>query len=53
MVVLKDPQRDPVKGNVAHIDLLRVRLDEKIQSTVPLEIEGVEDAPGVKEGGVL
>lgn len=52
-VVLKDSQRDPVKGNVTHIDLLRVRLDEKIQSTVPLEIEGVEEAPGVKEGGVL
>ena len=31
----------------------RVRLDEKIQSTVPLELEGAEDAPGVKEGGVL
>jgi large subunit ribosomal protein L25 len=52
-VVLKDSQRDPVKGNVTHIDLLLVRLDEKIQSTVPLEIEGTEEAPGVKEGGVL
>jgi len=52
-VVLKDAQLDPVKGHVVHIDLLRVRLDEKIQSTVPLEIEGTEDAPGVKEGGVL
>jgi large subunit ribosomal protein L25 len=30
-----------------------VRLDEKIQSMVALEIEGVEDAPGVREGGVL
>ena len=30
-----------------------MRLDEKIQSTVPLELEGVEEAPGVKEGGVL
>lgn len=52
-VVLKDSQVDPVKGNVIHVDLLRVRLDEKIQSTVPLEIEGTEEAPGVKEGGVL
>ena len=31
----------------------KVRLDEKIQSTVALELEGVEEAPGVKEGGVL
>jgi large subunit ribosomal protein L25 len=52
-VIVKDQQRDPVKGNVIHLDLLRVRLDQKIQSTVPLELEGVEEAPGVKEGGVL
>ena len=52
-VIVKDQHRDPVRGHVLHLDLLRVRLDEKIQSTVALELEGVEDAPGVKEGGVL
>jgi large subunit ribosomal protein L25 len=52
-VIVKDQQRDPVRGRVVHLDLLRVRLDEKIQSTVALELEGVEDAPGVREGGVL
>jgi large subunit ribosomal protein L25 len=52
-VIVKDQQRDPVRGAVQHLDLLRVRLDEKIQATVPLELEGVEDAPGVREGGVL
>jgi large subunit ribosomal protein L25 len=52
-VIVKDQQRDPVRGRVLHIDLLKVRLDEKIQSTVALELEGVEDAPGVREGGVL
>ena len=36
-----------------HVDLLRVRLDQAIQATVVLELTGVEDAPGVKEGGVL
>ena len=36
-----------------HIDLLRVRLDVEIQATVVLELIGAEDAPGVKEGGVL
>ena len=36
-----------------HIDLLRVRLDEAIHSTVVLELTGAEDSPGVKEGGVL
>jgi large subunit ribosomal protein L25 len=52
-VIVKDQQRDPVRGTVQHLDLLRVRLDEKIQATVPLELDGVEDAPGVREGGVL
>jgi len=52
-VVLKEAQRDPVRGHTTHVDLLRVRLDEAINATVPLELSGVEDAPGVKEGGVL
>jgi large subunit ribosomal protein L25 len=52
-VVLKEAQRDPVRGETIHVDLLRVRLDEAIHAVVPLELEGTEDAPGVKEGGVL
>ena len=52
-VIVKDQQRHPVRGQVMHLDLLRVRLDEKIESMVALDIEGVEDAPGVREGGVL
>jgi large subunit ribosomal protein L25 len=52
-VVLKEAQRDPVRGHTIHVDLLRVRLDEAIDAVVPLELTGIEDAPGVKEGGVL
>ena len=52
-VIVKEQQKDPVRGHVVHLDLLKVRLDEKIQSMVPLELDGVEEAPGVKEGGVL
>jgi large subunit ribosomal protein L25 len=52
-VVLKETQRDPVRGETVHVDLLRVRLDEAIHAVVPLELTGAEDAPGVKEGGVL
>jgi large subunit ribosomal protein L25 len=52
-VVLKEAQRDPVRGGTVHVDLLRVRLDEAIHAVVPLELTGVEDSPGVKEGGVL
>src|SRR5271163_349723 len=52
-VVLKEAQRHPVRGETVHVDLLRVRLDEAIHAVVPLELSGIDDAPGVKEGGVL
>jgi large subunit ribosomal protein L25 len=52
-VVLKETHRDPVRGETVHVDLLRVRLDEAIEAVVTLELTGTEDAPGVKEGGVL
>src|SRR4051812_26756275 len=52
-VILKDMQLHPVRGELVHVDFVQVRLDEKIQTTVPLHAEGGEDAPGVKEGGVL
>jgi large subunit ribosomal protein L25 len=42
-----------VRGNLEHIDLQEVKLDEAIQAEVALELEGAEVAPGVKEGGVL
>jgi large subunit ribosomal protein L25 len=52
-VVLKEAQRHPVRGETMHVDLLRVNLNEAIHALVPLELTGVEDSPGVKEGGVL
>jgi large subunit ribosomal protein L25 len=51
--VLKELIRHPVTGDTVHVDLLRVRLDQAIQTTVMIELLGVDDAPGVKEGGVL
>jgi large subunit ribosomal protein L25 len=52
-VIVKDQQRHPVRDEIVHLDLLEVRLDEKIQSTVAVELEGAEEAPGAKEGGVV
>jgi large subunit ribosomal protein L25 len=52
-VVVKELVRHPVNNSMVHIDLLRVRLDVKIQATVFLELTGVDDAPGTKDGGVL
>ena len=52
-VVLKEAQRDPVRGDTVHVDLLRVNLDVAIHAVVPLELTGGDDSPGAKEGGVL
>jgi large subunit ribosomal protein L25 len=52
-VVLKEAQRHPVRGETVHVDLLRVNLNEAISAVVPLELLGIDDAPGVKQGGVL
>jgi large subunit ribosomal protein L25 len=51
--ILKDYQQDPVKGKLLHIDLQEVRLDEAITASVVVSLVGAEDAPGVREGGVL
>src|SRR5215207_4063229 len=52
-VVIKEQQHHPVRGDVLHLDFLEVRLDEEIQAEVPIELEGADQAPGVREGGVL
>src|SRR3954471_2039185 len=52
-VLVKDLQRHPVRGEIVHVDLLRVNMNETIQTTVVLELLGGDDAPGVSEGGVL
>ena len=51
--VLKEAQRHPVRGELMHVDLIRVRLDQPIQATVAVELLGAEDSPGVRDGGVL
>jgi large subunit ribosomal protein L25 len=51
--VLKDAQHDPVRGHTVHVDLQRVRLDQAIHALVIVDLTGAEEAPGVKEGGVL
>ena len=51
--ILKDYQLDKVRGGVTHVDLLEVRLDRPIHASVAVRLVGGEDAPGVREGGVL
>ena len=49
--ILKDYQRDKVRGSITHVDLQEVRLDQPIQTAVAVTLVG--DAIGVREGGVL
>jgi large subunit ribosomal protein L25 len=51
--ILKDYQVDKVRGGVTHVDLQEVRLDQTIIASVSVHLVGGEDAPGVREGGVL
>jgi len=52
-VVIKDQQRGKVRGELLHLDLQEVKLDEEIQAEVTIELLGADEAPGVTEGGVL
>ncbi|MCW2977781.1 MAG: ribosomal rRNA E-loop binding protein Ctc/L25/TL5 [Actinomycetia bacterium] len=51
--ILKDYQLDKVRGGVTHVDLQEVRLDRPIHASVAVHLVGGDDAPGVREGGVL
>jgi large subunit ribosomal protein L25 len=51
--ILKEYQLDKVRGGVTHVDLQEVRLDRPIHASVAVQLIGGEDAPGVREGGVL
>jgi large subunit ribosomal protein L25 len=51
--VLKDAQHHPVRGETTHVDFLRVDLTKPIEAVVALELDGAEDCPGVRDGGVV
>ena len=49
--VVKEVQYHPVKGDIIHLDLQRVKAGQEIHLTVPIKFIGA--APGVKSGGVF
>ena len=52
MTIVRGIQRDPVKGELLHVDFYQVRMDKKLKIEVPLVLVG--KAPAVKElGGIL
>ena len=51
-VLIHDIQVNPLSENFSHVDFFQIRMDEKIETEIPLEFTG--EAPAVKElGGVL
>lgn len=49
--MLREVQRHPVKGNVLHVDFVKIERDVKIQADVPIHLAG--ESRGVKQGGVV
>lgn len=51
-VLVREIQRDPLRGRLVHVDFLKVRMDVRIRAEVPIELVG--EAPAAKiAGGVL
>ena len=51
--LIKEIQHNPVTDEIAHVDFTVISLTEKIEVKVPVVVEGAEEAPGIKEGGIL
>jgi len=50
-MLVKELQRNPISGRILHADLYAVNLQEAIQVSVPIHLEGTPE--GVKTGGIL
>ena len=51
LALARQIQRHPTRGDLVHVDFVRVRRDVAVSAEVPLQTEG--EPPGVREGGML
>jgi len=51
LTLAREVARNPVRGDILHVDFLKIAHNVAIHVEVPIHLEG--EAPGVKEGGVL
>jgi len=49
--IIKNIQRDSLKGNITHADLYRVDMSQKLEVEVPLNYIKEDESPAVKEKG--
>ena len=49
--IFREIQRDPVTDMIIHLDIMGIKLTEKVKLSIPIILTGT--AAGVKEGGIL
>jgi len=50
-VMLRDHQKDAMRGQITHADFIRVKLDQDVHAVIPVVLTG--KAEGVKQGGMI
>ena len=53
MALVRDMQRDPIRGNYLHVDLYRVRMTERLTAEVPLVTAGESPVVAASQGILL
>jgi len=53
MALIRDVQRDPIRGNFLHVDFYRVKMTERLTAEVPLVITGGSPVIEAREGILL
>ncbi|HEX5614002.1 MAG TPA: 50S ribosomal protein L25 [Acidimicrobiia bacterium] len=51
LTLARQIQRDPIRGDVVHVDFIRISADETVTAEIPLSLVGT--AEGVNMGGML
>lgn len=50
-VMVRDIQRDAIRGDITHVDFYHISLKEKVHTVIPINLVG--ESPGVDNGGIL
>ena len=53
MALVRDVQRDPLRGTVLHVDFYRVQMTERLTAEIPLAMEGESPVIALNEGILL
>jgi large subunit ribosomal protein L25 len=51
LTLARQIQRHPTRGDLVHVDFIRIRRDVAVEAEIPVHLEG--EAAGVRDGGVV